>query len=310
MNSEQIKHIIKDWHSWPNICSEKPTNNNFSSLVKGLTNNNLLFRSDTSNKSESEAFVFRINAQNAQSLGLNRHAEWHIHQSIAQYNICKPYIYRDPQDIYWIRPFIKNKTLHEELINCEETALHTIIKGLAKKLKLTHSIPLSSAWPKIDFKQRTDHYWAQILRRNDSGKHLMQSLQQYKTELDTQLKSPGYALKLCHMDPNPNNWIIDNKEVFLIDWEYSAIGNPAWDLAVLFESSNFNEDHKILFLKHYGSKNITEAHLSLAHRQMKYLSALWYCVQGIISPDNLIAALDDLAPQVSALLYKQKSQFD
>lgn len=294
MHSEQIKKLINDWQSWPKICSEAPCENNFTPLVKGLTNNNLLYRPNPQHKTNNETFVFRINAQNAQSLGLNRHAEWHIHQSIAQYDICKPYIYRDPQDIYWIRPFIKNNTLQEILMTGDESTLNNAIERTAKKLKLTHNIPLSSAWPKINFKQRTDHYWAQIYRRAQNQPDLFKALKNYNIEVDSQLKSPGYSLKLCHMDPNPNNWIIAGDNVFLIDWEYAAIGNPAWDLAVFFDSSNFNSNQKALFLKHYGAGQIKEAQLELADKQMKYISALWYCVQEILSPNNLLTALDEI----------------
>jgi thiamine kinase len=295
MLSDHTSALIKDWKLWPNICPEQPNNDNFKALVKGLTNSNLLFKSEDTHSHTK--YVFRINAQNAQSLGLNRHAEWHIHQCIAQYNICKPYVYRDPKDIYWIRPFIESQTLQETLLNCSEQDTSIYLKTVAKKLKMTHSIPLSSAWPNIDFKQRTDHYWKQILKQIEDSKALSDALSAYKNEIDIQLKSPGYSLRLCHMDPNPNNWIIDTDNIYLIDWEYAAIGNPAWDIAVFCDSCNLTNEQKEQFLKDYGNGQIKLSQLEFADRQMKYLSALWYCVQKIISPENLLPALDELIKQ-------------
>lgn len=292
MPTEQISELIKDWKLWPTLCSEQPNTDEFLPLVKGLTNSNYLF-SPTQGKHADTTYVFRLNAQNAQSLGLNRHAEWHIHQCIAQYNICKPYVYRDPKDLYWVRPYLESQTLQETLANSSTTDINTYLKEVAKKLKVIHSIPLSTAWPKIDFKQRTDHYWNQILRQADN-EDLSKTLSSFKSELDIQLKSPGYALRLCHMDPNPNNWIIDSKSLYLIDWEYAAIGNPAWDLAVFCDTCNLTDSQKDSFLEFYGSGQIKLSQLHFADRQMKYISTLWYCVQKIISEKELVQTLKDI----------------
>jgi thiamine kinase-like enzyme len=240
-------------------------------------------------------YVIRLNAQNAQSLFLNRTAEWHIHQSIAQYNICTPYVYRDPKDRYWIRPFIEDKTLHETLANNPSGITSNVLNQLAKKLKLIHSTPLSKVWPKINLKQRTDHYWKQIFNRlNHQQSALICTLEDLKTELDIEVKANGYGLRLCHMDPNPNNWIADKKEIYLIDWEYAAVGNPAWDIAVLCDTFKLTEAQQDDLLKYYGNGQINKKKLNTAHHQMKYLGTLWYCVQSITSAQDLADDLSDL----------------
>ncbi len=297
MPLEHTSDLIKDWKLWPSICAEQPRPNDFKALVKGLTNSSFSLYCDRNNQHKNTGYVFRINAQNAQALGLNRHAEWHIHQCVAQYDICKPYIYRDPKDIYWVRPFIEGQTLYELMLNCTEADTQGYLKEVALKLKATHNTPLSSAWPIIDFKQRTDHYWTQILKQTLETPELGKALSAYKDEIDIQLKSPGYSLKLCHMDPNPHNWIVDTDKLYLIDWEYAAIGNPVWDIAVLCDSCNLTPTQTELFLQYYGNGQIKPSQLEFANRQMKYLSALWYCVQKVISPENLLPALDELIRQ-------------
>ena len=293
MNSEQIEKLINDWQLWPAICSERPSTDDFTPLVNGLTNSNILLT--TQDSQSTKQYVFRFNAPNAQSLGLNRHAEWHIHQSIAQYNICTPFVYRDPKDIYWVRPYLKNTILHEQLLHSDEDQVNTLLRQTAKKLKLVHSITASSAWPKINFKNRTDHYWKQIFNRIDaSNLALKDTLTHLKEHSDAQLKSSGHTMRLCHMDPNPNNWIIDSDEIYLIDWEYSAIGDPSWDLAVFCDTCNLTLEQQTLFLKYYGSARIKYKQLYFAQLQMRYLSALWYCVQNVISPNNLVDAIIEL----------------
>jgi thiamine kinase-like enzyme len=37
----------------------------------------------------------------------------------------------------------------------------------------------------------------------------------------------------AHRDPVPGNLLLDGKRLWLIDWEYSAMASPYWDLAIL-----------------------------------------------------------------------------
>lgn len=305
MNTEQIQNILSDWALWAGICSKPPSLEQISPLVKGLTNDNFLL--STTNNNTTKRFVIRINAPNAHALFLNRHAEWHIHQSIAQYGICPQYVYRDPKDRYWIRPYTEQKTLNETLLDSKNTDLDKLLTSIVNKLKITHQVPISNAWPRINFLERTDHYWNQIFKKFSHTEQL-NTLKNLKDEADKQLKSTGYTPTLCHMDPNPNNWIINNHEAILIDWEYAAIGNPAWDLATLINTCNLSEDDQNKLLTLYFNGRIKKSQIEFAKCQMEYLSALWYCVQGILNPVNLV---DVIREQIEAIPVKhtQKSRY-
>jgi thiamine kinase-like enzyme len=41
-----------------------------------------------------------------------------------------------------------------------------------------------------------------------------------------------------HRDPVPGNLLFDTKRLWLIDWEYSAMASPYWDLAILCNETN------------------------------------------------------------------------
>ena len=45
--------------------------------------------------------------------------------------------------------------------------------------------------------------------------------------------TPPARLVPCHVDPVPENFIDAGDRLHLLDWEYSAMGDPAWDLADL-----------------------------------------------------------------------------
>ena len=58
--------------------------------------------------------------------------------------------------------------------------------------------------------------------------------------LQNHLEEIGVDRKSCHIDLVPENFIEDETgRVYLIDWEYSAMNDPMWDLAALFLESNF-----------------------------------------------------------------------
>ncbi|QXM05119.1 choline kinase family protein [Crassaminicella indica] len=58
----------------------------------------------------------------------------------------------------------------------------------------------------------------------------------------------------CHNDTVPENFIInDNGRIYLIDWEYSGMNDPSWDIASYILESKLNEEAILyLLLDYYG----------------------------------------------------------
>ncbi|QEK11481.1 phosphotransferase [Crassaminicella thermophila] len=58
----------------------------------------------------------------------------------------------------------------------------------------------------------------------------------------------------CHNDTVPENFIIDNNgRIYLIDWEYSGMNDPSWDVASYILESKLNEEAILyLLLNYYG----------------------------------------------------------
>ena len=290
----QIKNILNDWSLWPDLCAEKPSINQVSPLLAGLTNSNWLLEIENAKSNGiAQQYIIRINATNNLALKLNRESEWDMHQTISRYDICPAFLYRDPQDIYWIRPFLKTHTLQKTLVNDSSFIDTAFLIKVAKLFSTIHKIPTSNTWPKIHFLELIDHYWQQIepqLNLPCSGS--AQQLLSIRKTLDSQLKGPNFTPCLCHMDPNPSNWIINDQYVHLIDWEYAALGNKAWDLAGFIDSCQLNQQQVNVLLSHY--KEADASQLKMASRQMKYLSALWFYVQNHLNDDSLLDELRKL----------------
>jgi thiamine kinase-like enzyme len=71
------------------------------------------------------------------------------------------------------------------------------------------------------------------------------------------LNELGMELRPCHNDTVPENFIKSGEDkVYLIDWEYSGMNDPMWDIAAHSLESNFSEDDEELFLQTYFSGEV------------------------------------------------------
>ena len=72
--------------------------------------------------------------------------------------------------------------------------------------------------------------------------------------LKEELEQIGIEKKSCHIDLVPENFIESpDGHLYLIDWEYSSMNDPMWDLAALFLESEFTPEEEEEFLAHYES---------------------------------------------------------
>lgn len=72
--------------------------------------------------------------------------------------------------------------------------------------------------------------------------------------LEKRLADLGVDRKSCHIDLVPENFIESPQgRLYLIDWEYSSMNDPMWDLAALFLESEFTSQEEEVFLSHYES---------------------------------------------------------
>jgi thiamine kinase-like enzyme len=91
------------------------------------------------------------------------------------------------------------------------------------------------------------------------------------------------ALRPCHIDPTPVNFIAVADRYFLVDWEYAAMCQPLWDLAGLSIEGHFDaaQDAAMLAL-YFGEAADLEAWQSRLHLyriMLRLVAASWGAVQ-------------------------------
>lgn len=101
--------------------------------------------------------------------------------------------------------------------------------------------------------------------------------------LQERLNELGIDLKPCHNDLVSENFIKDVRgKIYLIDWEYSGMNDPMWDLAALLLESDFTEPHRNLLLEYYlgcPADDAVNEKILIYQVLMDVLWSIWTCIK-------------------------------
>lgn len=147
---------------------------------------------------------------------------------------------------------ICNYVLDAETMNCKSLKFHHNMAFAAQLLRRLHScnvtIPVF-----FDVFQVIKDY-ENLLNRSDSDffpdydeiRNKIIALKGFEKDL-------GNVVVPCHNDPVPENFIKSrkNNKMFLVDWEYAGMNDPAWDLAAISIECGFAESDDKQFMSLY-----------------------------------------------------------
>lgn len=102
-------------------------------------------------------------------------------------------------------------------------------------------------------------------------------------KLEDYLNQLGVSVKPCHNDLVAENFLkAEDGTIYLIDWEYSGMNDPMWDIAALFLENNFTDENQDYFLNSYFDGNEPEKareKIFVYQILMDYLWAVWTCIK-------------------------------
>lgn len=216
-------------------------------VLGGMTNKNYLITIN------NKKYVLRIAGAGTTSI-INRYFEKINAKEVSKIGVDKELIYFNEETGVKISEYIeKAETLNPETSKKNENLLLT--SNLLRKLHTSN----------IKFENRFNVF-NEIKKYENliKNKELIYKAYAGYTEnrklifgLENFLKKNGMVIVSCHNDTVPENFIKNDKnEMFLIDWEYSGMNDPMWDLAAHSLESNFDEREENMFLENYFEKNI------------------------------------------------------
>lgn len=232
METSNLNDILSEYSKWNLGIDTKPEIQH--QLKTGLTNTSYVI---TANQ---KSFKLRINAINSVNLGINRAREATILARIAPLKITPQHYFNEEHQRYSIFEYIDGKVWQ-----ASDLALTENKKRLLRIIHLYQTLSFSS--PPRNYLKYLQHYQSQIpndkLTNNEWQiffqfmKLLEESTEQWPTPV------------LCHHDLIPSNIIERDNRLYILDWEYAALG---WgELDYLSSGLHDNINHPLSKQLHY-----------------------------------------------------------
>jgi CTP:phosphocholine cytidylyltransferase-like protein/thiamine kinase-like enzyme len=215
--------------------------NDIQSLKKGITNNSYTF------KVLDQKYIIRIPGKGTNEF-IDRSQEFKTYNIISQFGVSDNIVFFDEMSGIKISKFVSKSRV------CDPKSQKDL-KLCFNKLKYFHNLKLKSDYF-FDFKNEINKY-EKLFNGNSWFKDYFISKSKIFSLIDLVSKfKPEYYL--THIDAISDNFLIDNNnEVFLLDWEYSAMQDPLVDLAMfsLYSSFSLNQIDNLIKI-YFESENI------------------------------------------------------
>jgi len=233
-------------------------------LPGGLTNSNY--------KVTIDGVTYAVRLAGAGTMEyLDRPAEKHNAQIMADLNISAPIIYYDDTTGNQVCKYIDDcKTLHIKDFKEEEQYLSMAARVFkkyhdCKKEFISVFDPLKEidAYIKLLAEKKIEFY---------EGAETMKSKIE---ELRVLFKNNPPPQAPCHNDPLCENWLDDQKNFYLIDWEYGGMNDPLFDLGALAIEAELTDEQERFFLQEYYGGDLTEKQLGSLVINKFLCDALW-----------------------------------
>ncbi|KUO51733.1 MAG: choline kinase [Desulfitibacter sp. BRH_c19] len=245
MKLDHIARILNMVSKTPYFADKDARVSQVEFLPGGLTNSNYKVYID------GTPYAIRV-AGDGTTEYLNRPAEKNNASLMSEMGISADIYYYDETTGNQICHFIEGKTLH--IPDFQEPE---ILRKAAKIFQQYHSCG-KEFMDHFDPIRITDEYNALLAKKNfkeffEGFDKVQEKFELIKNAFE---KNPP-KLVACHNDPLPENYILNGDKMYLIDWEYSGMCDPSFDLAALIIENNLTPELEKVFLEGYFGSELT-----------------------------------------------------
>lgn len=234
---------------------------NIKKIKEGMTNNSFAFNVG------DKRYVYRHPGRNTDYI--NRVSESFSMNVAKKLGLDKTFIEMSPKEGWKLSHFIDNaQTLDYRNENQVRTALSMLRKLHQAKV---HSEFDFDVWGKIEsFKEKLF-----LTSKADYPEFSQLSAQMETLRQVVEEDSSGSVL--CHCDSYAPNFMVHQKGMELIDWEYSGNCDPAFDLGVFICcSENYSYDDALEVLRMYYQRELTQSELRHCLAYIAIASYYWF----------------------------------
>lgn len=245
------------------------------SFLGGMTNKNYLV------KTQENSYVIRVpGVMTSELISRNNEALNSIIMSNTGFNAETCY-FNAESGIKVTKYLPKHRALDHNTIRNEEN-----LKSIAEKLYSLHN---SGIIFKNEFNVFSEfEKYIDLLKNKDI-------FFEYKKEIPNLLSlfkkikiflNDNISTCPCHNDLVPENILLNDQSIYFIDWEYSGMNDPLFDIAAFLLESQLTKTQQELFLKYYfKSNNIDKTKLQKIELYQFTQDVIWF-VWTLIKEEN------------------------
>ena len=233
---DEIEKIIIE-----NLKIKKEDIENIEALG-GMTNRNYLIEIN------GQKYVLRKPGEGTEKI-IDRKNEKLNANSISKLKLDSKLIFFDDTSGIKISEYIVNAQTLNPIIAKDN------LKDIAHILKKLHTSNLKFN-NKFDVFREIENYEKLSIESNGIFYKNYKEVKKEVMKLKNKLEELNIELKPCHNDTVPENFIKSKKNIYLIDWEYSGMNDPLWDLAAHIIECGFEVEEEERFLNYYFESKI------------------------------------------------------
>jgi len=248
--------------------------------IGGVTNRNyrLRRRPPSGGDAPADDFVLRLPGSGTSSY-LNRLAGIHNATRAAAVGIAPPVLFADADRGWQLSHYLAGSR-PIEAVELRRPAVLMAIGDLLGRLQreggvFQHELrPFAIADHYLDLAPQPD-----LLRL----RHGAQAIEQ-------EIEGASVPLVPAHIDPNPSNFLLtEDNRLYLIDWEFSAMADPAWDLAAIALEGDLSalEINTLLSAAGYEADADTLRRLDLFRGALCLVASSWAHVEIAAGNDSV-----------------------
>lgn len=276
----KLEQTLAQWSQWHCLPVLTRAPDVVRVLTPGVSNFSVLVES-------GQHFVVRIDGLNPSTNGLSRQAEWRTLEAAHAAGLAPHPRYFNPELGSLVCDYLAPDDTHEP-----------DVVEVARLLRAVHQLP--ARHHRLDLAERILRYEKQLEHR---GTELNAALRECHGKVSKLLheigQQPGNTV-LCHNDLLQANRIYSAGRLWALDWEYCAMGNPWYDIAVVVNGDSLSApDTEVLINAYLGRPPDARERRSL-HQYgciYRYLELLWY-----LALDKPVLAVGAIEEKSTALV--------
>ncbi len=254
-----VDAVLDSWRTWDSRLDKRPIV--LRTLGGGRSNRSFLLDSNIGK------LVLRLNAMDDLLPAANRNCESQIWQAASEEEIAPPLLHVDKKTGFLVSVYINNKLPEQAPLN------DGYIKQAFELLSHCHQLQVISA-PLINYANHIEQYW-DVINRNRAPVQpkLIEQREAMQLVLEHLINSEKETV-LCHHDPVIANFVGSPDKLYLIDWEYAALGLRVMDYAAF--ATEWKLDDELVM----AQSGIEPQQLMMAKTLYSYICDLWEVQNG------------------------------